>query len=184
MLLYLCVHRRTSPPAGPIIDAATRARMSGPWTFHDGPATHAFVVVSAPDFSVRLDGQPPVSALSVYHPEKRDHEAGWRITIRPGWESNDGRATDARSIIDAVERHTGEPYDFLEIAGQVLPGFERLPGVPGARICTAVALGVLEALPRVSGKVAARMSTLYPEAMARALDDVARGYPDLVERAW
>jgi hypothetical protein len=176
MRRYICVHRVMAPPAGPLIDAATRAFLSPPWTFPSGPASHAFVVLADESLRVRLDGQPPRSTLGIYVPATRADEAAWEVALN-------GRQDEA-AVVSAADRMTGVAYDPLELLGQVLPGLGRAPGIPQARICTAVALNVLGAVAGAREQVTARISTLYPEALADALQKASSDHPGRYRRAW
>ena len=174
MELFICVHRRTEPPAGPVIDATTRIYCKPPWTFPKGPATHAFVVLQDGELWVRLDGQPPHSAVALYNPDERHNEAGWRIPLAD--------AAAEAEVRRAFTVNTGVPYDPVELLNQLLPAMARNAGIPSARICTQVALNVLGAVPAVRQSL--DLKTLFPEELADSLERVANAHPEMVTRAW
>lgn len=173
MRLFAAFHRRAEYlPHGPVIDLASRARLSPPWVLGVGPVTHAFVVVECGDGArFRLDGEPPSSRLRVYRSAPSGVEAAWHIPV-------DGHED---AVMDAIERNTGVPYDPVEVFTQLLPGLGRVVGVPGANICTALMLNVLSVLD-VCKPLASHLSTLYPEAAAQALRRMERD--SVVTRAW
>jgi hypothetical protein len=119
----VCFSRGTSPLAG-VISAASMMRHAHPYTFQHGPATHAYISLRTPDLSVRIDGQPPVSAMSV------DPGGGVRFDI----DCPNGVP------IEKINQLLKVPYDPIELATQVLAGFETVDGIKSAAICTAIVL--------------------------------------------
>ena len=178
MRLYAAFHRRVDYlPHGPAIDFATRAALNGPWVLPAGPVTHAYLVVDlGGGRMVRLDGEPPSSRLRVYR--EPDLSRG----LWCAWEVEPYTDTEADAAWAAIERNTGVPYDFAEIANQLLPGMGRKAGIPHANICSALQLNVLSVMTGAKALVG-EVSTLFPEALAQGLRRL-EGREGSITRAW
>jgi hypothetical protein len=142
----VCFSRGTSPLAG-VISAASMMRHAHPYTFQHGPATHAYISLRTPDMSVRIDGQPPVSAMSV------DPGGGVRFDI----DCPNGVP------IEKLNQLLKVPYDPIELATQVLAGFETVDGIKSAAICTTIVMRFLEMVGLDLGTLPDR----FPETLAR-----------------
>lgn len=152
MNIQIGFSRGTSAPAR-VISAASMLRHSTPYTFADGPATHAFLAFGVEGLRVRVDGQPPSSSMSL------DGGGGARFEL-----NSDG----AQEAITHVNKLIGVPYDPIEFATQILSGFEMLDGVPSAAICTTLVLKFLD----MAGLSVGPLRDRYPETLARALRSV------------
>lgn len=166
MRVFLGAHVSTGLPEGPAIQMATQVFRSPPWVLPAGPATHVFLAIHDGALRLRLDGQPPRSALSWdWHKSDRS-EARWELLDGKG-------GMNLRRILEVARTETGVAYDLAEALAQALP----IPGaikmgrfLPG-HICTRVATSCLEAGGEDPAALVASLRDLFPETLARALAD-------------
>lgn len=163
--LFVGVHVSTGLPEGPVIQTATQLFRKPPWVLAAGPATHAFLAIHEGALRVRLDGQPPRSMLSWDWSRSGRAEARWEILGASG--------INIQRMLEVARAETGVPYDLAEAIAQALPpipGLKTSQFLPG-HICTRVVTAVLDAGGEFPAALVASLRDLFPETLARALDD-------------
>ena len=165
MRFYVGVHSITNDPPGMAIRAATEAFCKPPWVMGAAyPASHAFVAWLHPDgCGYRLDAGPGGAKLSRW-----EGPQGVQVAKSMFWEILPINGMSPSVAWDRAVELVGSAYDFIEFAGQVIPGMQSVPGVKNAFICTNLVCATLEAAGAKA--FVAGLKDRFPERLGRALE--------------
>ena len=147
---------------GDLIAEVARATIPGPYSLHGHPAVHAYAVVEHADgIRWRLDGQAPRARWAPWWAPRDPTRCGlWELRLKP---------EAVAQGIHKARQLDGTPYDGIKLVAQLVRCVARRAWIPGADICTGLALKVMTACDTMPEGICRTLPDEQPERLCQAL---------------